>query len=176
MRKKLKEEGRAELRARVGINSGAMVIGNMGSREIFDYTVMGDNVNLSSRLEGANKVYGTYIMCSEATRAMVEHSIVTRELDLLRVKGKTEGVMVHEVIAKKSDGLDETKQRIIAIYNEGLAAYKERRWQDGINLFKNALSIDTNDGPSSVYLERCNEFLKNPPPDDWDGIFTMRTK
>ena len=176
MREQLLREGGPELRARVGINSGTMVIGNMGSAKIFDYTVMGDNVNLSSRLEGANKQYGTYIMCSEATRQMVENDIMTRELDLLRVKGKTEGVLVHEIIAKKDDGINDTKQKTIDIYLKGLSAYKESRWDDGIELFTEALSIDSNDSPSSVYLERCNQFKVTPPPDDWDGIFTMRTK
>ena len=176
LREKLLSEGKAEIRARVGINSGSMVVGNMGSLMTFDYTVMGDNVNLSSRLEGANKVYGTYIMCSEATRKMTEHAIITRELDLIRVKGKTEGVLVHEVLARKNDGLSEKRQKGINIYHEGLAAYKERRWDDGIKLFTEAISIDSDDSPSSVYLERCNEFKINPPPVDWDGIFTMRTK
>ncbi|HUT64290.1 MAG TPA: adenylate/guanylate cyclase domain-containing protein, partial [Anaerolineae bacterium] len=176
LRDKLKKESRPELYARVGINSGPMIIGNMGSQKIFDYTVMGDNVNLSSRLEGANKVYGTSIMCSEATRKMVEHAIITRELDLLRVKGKTEGVLVHEVIGRKSDGIDGNKQRVLDIYHQGLIAYKERRWDDGIELFSEALSIDTSERPSSVYIERCKEFKMTPPPDNWDGIFTMRTK
>ena len=176
LREKLLREGKAEIRARVGINSGPMVVGNMGSSMTFDYTVMGDNVNLSSRLEGANKEYGTYIMCSEATRKMTEHAIITRELDLLRVKGKTEGVLVHEVLARKNDGLGEKKQKVIDIYHEGLAAYKERRWDNGIKLFTEALSFDKDDSPSSVYLERCKEFKINPPPDDWDGIFTLRTK
>lgn len=176
LREKLLREGKAEIRAHVGINSGSMVVGNMGSLMTFDYTVMGDNVNLSSRLEGANKEYGTYIMCSEVTRKMTEHAIITRELDLLRVKGKTEGVLVHEVLARKNDGLGEKKQRVIDIYHEGLAAYKERRWDDGIKLFTEALSFDKDDSPSSVYLERCKEFKINPPLDDWDGTFTMRTK
>jgi adenylate cyclase len=153
-----------------------MVIGNMGSSMIFDYTVMGDNVNLSSRLEGANKEYGTYIMCSEFTRQMVENEIITRELDLIRVKGKTEGVLVHEVLAKRSDGITETKQKVLELYYEGLKAYKERRWEDGIRLFSEALVLDSDDKPSSVYLQRCKQFKENPPPDDWDGIFTMRTK
>jgi adenylate cyclase len=176
MRAKWKAEGRPELRARVGINSGPMVIGNMGSREIFDYTVMGDNVNLSSRLEGVNKVYGTFIMCSEATRLMVGDSILTRELDIIRVKGKTEGVKIHEVLARASDGLDEIRSRLVKTYRRGLEAYKNRRWQEGIELFREALAVEPSDGPSSLYLERCAEFLENPPGDDWDGIFTMRTK
>ncbi|MFC1490768.1 CHASE2 domain-containing protein [Candidatus Latescibacterota bacterium] len=176
LREKLLSEGKAEIRARVGINSGSMVVGNMGSLMTFDYTVMGDNVNLSSRLEGANKEYGTYIMCSEATRKMVEHEIITRELDLLRVKGKTEGVLVHEILERKSKGLSENKQKVIDLYYEGLAAYKERRWDDGIKFFGEASSLDPDEAPSAVYLERCKEFKADPPPDDWDGIFTMRTK
>lgn len=176
LRDKLLAEGRPEIRARVGINSGQMVIGNMGSSTIFDYTVMGDNVNLSSRLEGANKEYGTYIMCSEATKNMVDHEVITRELDILRVKGKTEGVKVFEILARKSDGIGETKQKVINIYLEGLKAYKEKRWEDGIRLFGEAIELDSEESPSKIYLERCRQFKENPPPDDWDGIFTMRTK
>ena len=176
MRKKWKAEGKPEMEARVGINSGSMVIGNMGSTAIFDYAVMGDNVNLSSRLEGANKEYKTFIMCSEATRLFVEHELITRELDLLRVKGKTEGVLVHEIMARKSEGLSETKQKVLELYHKGLTAYKERRWQDGIDLFSEAYSLDETDGPSEIYMGRCKEFLEEPPSDDWDGIFTMRTK
>jgi adenylate cyclase len=176
MRKKLKAEGRPELHARVGINSGPMVIGNMGSREIFDYTVMGDNVNLSSRLEGVNKVYGTYIMCSEATRLMVGDEIVTRELDIIRVKGKTEGVKIHEVLARAGEGLGDVRSRVVETYLLGLDAYKNRKWAEGIERFRETLAIDPSDGPSALYLQRCEEFLEHPPGDDWDGIFTMRTK
>lgn len=176
LREKFHAEGKPELRARVGINSGPMVVGNMGSNQTFDYTVMGDNVNLSSRLEGANKAYGTYIMCSEATRQMVQDAIVTRELDLLRVKGKTEGVLVHEIIGKRNGSIGKEKMDVIDVYLKGLEAYKDRRWDDGITFFSNALEIDSSDGPSKVYLDRCREFKDHPPPDDWDGIFTMRTK
>jgi adenylate cyclase len=137
---------------------------------------MGDNVNLSSRLEGANKEYGTAIMCSEATRRMAEDFIITRELDTLRVKGKTAGVLVHEILAKKSDGLSPVRVRVLALYLDGLAAYKQRRWDDGIELFLQAVELDPEDSPSRVYLERCREFRKNPVAEDWDGIYTMKTK
>ncbi len=176
LREKFRADGKPELKARIGINSGPMVVGNMGSNQTFDYTVMGDNVNLSSRLEGANKAYGTSIMCSEATRQMVEHAIFTRELDLLRVKGKTEGVLVHEIIGEKNRNISRQKLAVIEVYIKGLEAYKQRRWDDGIALFADALDLDNSDGPSKVYLDRCREFRDHPPPDDWDGIFTMRTK
>jgi adenylate cyclase len=176
LRDKLKNEGRPELFSRIGINSGTMVIGNMGSSMIFDYTVMGDNVNLSSRLEGANKEYGTNIMCSEFTKNIVGDEIITRELDLIRVKGKTEGVRVYEILAKKSDSISETKKKVIEKYMEGLSAYKERRWEDGIRLFSEAIETDGTEQPSRVYLERCRQFKDNPPPVDWDGIFTLKSK
>ncbi len=176
LREKLLAEGKAELRARVGINSGPMVIGNMGSTRIFDYTVMGDNVNLSSRLEGANKAYGTYIMCSEATRKMVEDKIITRELDLLQVKGKTEGVLVHEVLAKMDEGLDEAMEKAVECYNKGHECYKNKQWDEGIKHFKEALEYVPDDPPSKVYIQRCEDFKIEPPPEDWNGIFIMRTK
>ncbi len=176
MRDKWKAEGKPELRARVGVNSGPMVIGNMGSREIFDYTVMGDNVNLSSRLEGANKIYGTYIMCSEATRKLAGEGLITRELDLIRVKGKTEGVRIHEVFAQSGDDLSESDRRLLDIYSQGLEAYKDRRWETAAGYFREALAVDRRDGPSALHLERCEEFMRNSPGENWDGIFTMRTK
>ena len=176
MRVKLKKEGRPELRARAGINSGQVVLGNMGSQSVFDYTVMGDNVNLASRLEGANKEYGSYIMISEWTQELVKNDIITRELDLIRVKGKVKGVKVFEVIARTSVGITATKKKALENYNQGLSAYRQQRWDEAIVCFKSALNIDPEDEPSKVYLERCEEFKKNPPPENWDGVFTMLTK
>ncbi len=176
MRVKWKKEGRPELHARAGINSGQVVLGNMGSESVFDYTVMGDNVNLASRLEGANKEYGTYIMISEWTQAFVENDVVTRELDLIRVKGKLKPVKVFEVMARKTTGLSTTWRKMLDAYNQGIAAYRQQRWDEAIVYFKAALNARPDDGPAAVYLERCEEYKKNPPPEDWDGVFVMTTK
>lgn len=171
-----RNRGKPELTARIGINSGPMVIGNMGSRRIMDYTVMGDNVNLSARLEGANKVYGTGIMCSEATANLAGKRIITRELDVLRVKGRSAGICVYEILGMSGDHIPDAVQRMLTHYHDGLSAYRERRWTDAYDSFTSALTVHPGDGPSLLYTDRCREFTNNPPPPDWDGIFTMRTK
>ncbi len=176
MRVKLKKEGRPELRARAGINSGQVVLGNMGSESVFDYTVMGDNVNLASRLEGANKEYGTYIMISEWTQALVKDIVITRELDILRVKGKAKGVQVFEVIARTSTGISSNMKKVLENYNQGLAAYRQQRWDEALVYFKAALHIKADDGPSLTYLERCEAYKQVPPPENWDGVYEMTTK
>ncbi len=176
MRVKWRKEGRPELHARAGINSGNVVLGNMGSESVFDYTVMGDNVNLASRLEGANKEYGTYIMISEWTQEFVKDHIITRELDLIRVKGKEKPVQVFEVLARASTGISSTMKKVLENYNLGLAAYRQQRWDEAIVCFKAALNAKAEDAPSQEYLERCETFKKEPPGADWDGVFTMKTK
>ena len=176
MRKKLEAEGRPSLKARVGINTGSMIIGNMGSRDIFDYTVMGDAVNLGSRLEGANKQYGTYIMMSEATKDEVDEHIISRELDSIRVKGKTEPVIVYEIIGRKDDGIPENRQKAIDLFLQGFQSYKKQEWDEAISQFKQALEHNPDDPPSKIYIERCEAFKVSPPPEDWDGVYTMTTK
>lgn len=176
MREVWKKEGKPELITRIGLNTGEMIVGNMGSAERFDYTVMGDAVNLGSRLEGANKQYGTNIMIGEMTYLRAKDYIITRELDKITVKGKLLPVKVYELIAKKEDGISKEMEELLNLYNEGLKAYTERRWNDGILLFSKALEIKPDDGPSKTYLERCQNYLNNPPPDDWDGVYVMKTK
>ena len=171
-----RSRGKPELTARIGINSGPMVIGNMGSRRIMDYTVMGDNVNLSARLEGANKVYGTGIMCSEATKILAGDQIVSRKLDVLRVKGRSAGLGVYEILGMSGDSLPDAVNRMLSHYHKGMSAYRECRWAEACESFTAALEIKPDDGPSLLYKDRCMEFTSNPPPTDWDGIFTMRTK
>ena len=168
-------EGKPRLTMRAGINTGQMIVGNMGSRTRMDYTVMGDSVNLAARLEAANKTYGTWIMMSEFTREQVIGRIESRELDLLRVKGKQKPVRVYQVLARDGE-LAPEREKLVHAYNEGLRLYKEREWEAGIEAFQKALVVDNTDGPTKTYLERCRTYLAEPPPADWDGVWVLTTK
>jgi adenylate cyclase len=171
-----KKTGRPPIEMRIGINSGDMIVGNMGSESRFDYTVVGDAVNLASRLEGANSMYGSKILIGDQTFDKVQGRFVTRPLDLLRVRGKTKPVRVYELIAKNDDPLTEEVKQMILEYKRGFKEYLLRNWDMGINYFKKAKQLVNADGPTSLYLDRCVEFKHNPPPKDWDGVYSMKEK
>jgi adenylate cyclase len=176
LREKWAEEGKPLLEARSGINTGKMLVGNLGSRRIMDYTVMGDHVNLASRLEGTNKLYGTDIMISEFTWNEVRDRLLCRELDRIRVKGKEEPVRIFEVVADREKGVPPATEALLAAFTDALTLYKEGRFEEAREAFE-ALAVDhPDDGPIRLYVDRCREYLAEPPPPDWDGVYTMTTK
>jgi len=174
LQKKWESEGKPVLNIGIGVNSGDMVVGNMGSEMRFDYTVMGDSVNLGSRLEGINKEYGTNIVISEFTYNEVKDRLICRELDSVRVKGKLLPVKIYELLGDRKD--EEKWGPLLRSFDEGLAAYKGQRWDEATGAFRNVLKIHLEDGPAGIYVIRCAALKANPPEGDWDGVFTMTKK
>jgi adenylate cyclase len=168
------ERGLPVIQIGIGINSGAMVVGNMGSDLRFSYTVMGDEVNLGARLEGVTKEYGAPIIISEATWEYVKDRLTIRELDIIRVKGKDHPTRVFEVLGRSP--LTPLQARLVQCFAEGLRAYRAQRWGEAITLFQEALQEVPGDPPSQLYIQRCKEFLATSPPANWDGVYMMQTK
>jgi adenylate cyclase len=158
---------------RVGLATGPALVGNVGSSTKFNYTVMGDTVNLASRLEGAAKVFGTLSLVAGSTVHGAAGAVACRELDWLQVKGRSEPVPVFEVMPG-----DVTAARIEAWerYAAGLASYRGRRFEEAREQFEAALKADPDDGPSKELLARCDEYLVTPPPDDWCGEHVLHSK
>ncbi|MCP4107266.1 MAG: CHASE2 domain-containing protein [Desulfobacteraceae bacterium] len=163
------------LKMRIGLCTGAAIIGNMGSKSRMDYTMMGDTVNTAARLEGVNKVYGTYVMVSETTFSATFGRIAARELDSINVVGKKEPVKIYELLGYSHE-VDDDVKNMTDQYVIGLYAYKAQDWDKAIKFFKKALDIAPDDGPSKTMLQRCDEFKLNPPGKGWDGSFSMKSK
>ena len=165
---------------RIGISSGQMVTGNMGSEARMNYTMMGDNVNTAARLESSAKQYGIYIQIADSTYQAVKEKVVVRDLDNVRVLGKNEPVKVWELISEVGQEPDQYK-KILPAYHEALDLYKSQEWSKAIEAFKASDELEEMFGgrktnPSRIYIPRCEHYLENPPGEDWDGVWTLTSK
>ena len=160
---------------RIGIATGEVLVGSIGSELMMSYTVMGDTVNLASRLEMANKIYGSHSLVSEATIAAAGTAIEAREIDQLVVVGQTVAQKVFEIIGREGE-LNEKQLTMRSRYSEGLTAYRARNWDEARRAFQSALEVAPGDGPSMTLLRRIETFDANPPTEEWDGSWQLDHK
>jgi adenylate cyclase len=169
-------EGKLPVNIGIGLNTDSVVSGNIGSKKRMDFTIIGDGVNLASRLESACKQYGAKILVSEFTVSKLQDTYRKREIDLVVVKGKTEPVSIYEILAFHTKESFPGIGEVMGLFKDGLDAYRARKWDAAIRLFGECLAINPNDKPSQLYIRRAEHLRANPPPDDWAGVCVMDSK
>ncbi len=174
LQKEYEKKGLPSIDIGIGLNTGDVNVGNMGSATVRSYTVMGDAVNLASRLEGINKTYGTRIILSEFTYKEVKDNFICREVDWVRVKGKVLPVKIFELMAEEK--VKSHVQEMIKWFQEGYDLYHKQSWQSGATAFEKAIGLVPEDEVSKLYLQRCQDFIAEPPEEGWDGVYVMKTK
>ncbi len=171
LREQMRRQSGRELYMRIGLNTGPMVVGNMGSSDRFDYSILGDAVNLGARLEGACKQYGIWILMGQGTYAEVKDRFEIREIDLIRVVGKKEPVHTYELLADKGQ-LSSDRMLQINRFHSGLGLYRQRKWSEALEMF-DALETEP---VTAIYCQRCRDYQASPPPEDWDGVWELTRK
>ncbi len=170
------KENRDPLKTRIGINTGISLIGNFGSSDRFNYTAIGDNVNLASRLEGLNKLYSSEIIVSETTVAGAGRSFIFRPLDLVAVKGRKKSVKIFQLLGRIDNPDAEKFKKVAEISEKALTCYLNRQWRDAYEQFQALLDILPDDSAAEMYLTRCRELHDHPPGPNWDGVFKLQHK
>ncbi len=174
-----KEKFGIEIAVGIGLHSGFCRVGNMGSDDIFDYTIIGDNVNLASRLESLTKFYGVQVIISDSMLKGLTPELVAQELDLVRVKGKQEPVQIYTVYSNRDSSEEDSssmRQKEIEQYQNALVLYKNQEFEQAMEQFNSLIKKYPDQRIYSIYQERCAVFLKTPPEENWDGVFTHTSK